>query len=77
MLEVCEEKNNEALKDVLLIRYLVSVGMSCLELAECCDCEKFISHRIVQSVLDDIWSGKVGEPAKKIGNGIFLGLIFN
>lgn len=62
---------------VLLVRYLKHLKLDCIELAVECGCEKFVSSINIQNVLENIWSGKLGDSnylvsvSKKILNNCF------
>ena len=58
VLEVFDKSTRDNVQDVLVIRYIESLKMDCLELAVHCDCVNFVSNSIVQRILDNIWEGK-------------------
>ena len=55
---VFDKNTRENVSDVLINRYFEEFGLDCLELAVVCECENFLSHSIVQQVLNKIWIGR-------------------
>jgi hypothetical protein len=48
VLDVYDKNTRESVVDVLVIRYLRELGMDCLELANLCECKRFLSNSTVQ-----------------------------
>ncbi len=61
-----QEKTNRIVDDVLIIRYIENLEMDCLELAVHCECKRFVSHPLIQRILDTIWYGYIDYPVKKV-----------
>ena len=58
VLELFDKDTTEAVDDVLVIRYIRQFNMDHLELAFFCKCSKFLSNKLVQRVVDRMWTGK-------------------
>ena len=68
---VFDKNTRENVIDVLVIRYFKEFGMDCLELAVVCECENFLSHSIVQHVLDKIWIGRDDCDLEPVGKTLY------
>ena len=69
VLNCFEKHTRENIVDVLVMRYMRDLNMDCLELAVRCKCKNFVSHQIVQAILDNIW---VGRNVTLLENVLFL-----
>lgn len=51
------KKTSGNITDVLILRYETNLKMDNLELAIQSHCRIFVSDRIIQSILDEVWLG--------------------
>jgi hypothetical protein len=58
VLKIFNEKTSGLVSDILILRYDKHLLMDYLELAIETDCKTLVASNYVQTVLDDIWSGK-------------------
>jgi hypothetical protein len=57
VLTVFERNTRDAMSDLFIVRYIDFLQKDCLELAVDSECKNFVSNRLVQKVMDDIWYG--------------------